>query len=342
VAGPYILDASMGEVNFRQMDKEAVLKRIYEMDDQKFKLIEHFYREKKCDYIFGVIMGTDRMPHLFYRYFDENHIRYEPHPKYSTALKEHYIFCDRKLGELRQKLEGNTALVVHSDHSVQRLDGRINLNEWLAQEGYLTLRSRPSSPTPLKNCQVDWSKTKAWATGYTGQLYLNMKGREARGTVNPADYHGLLDELGERLRALPGEKGQALDTETFKRVDIHSGPYSKYGPDLFIYFDQCRYNISEMMGYGAIYSYDTGKGADDGGHGRQGFFAMTGPGIPTIGAVKNMTLLDVAPTVLSLLGVPIPGDMEGQSLLQSSTDAAYSEEEEEEVRKRLQGLGYLG
>jgi len=129
VAGPYILDASMEGVNFRQMDKEAVLKRIYDMDEQKFKLIEYFYLKKKCDYIFGVIMGTDRMPHLFYRYFDEKHIRYEPHPKYGTALRDHYRFCDRKIGEMCQKLDGDTALVVHSDHSVQRLDGRINLNE---------------------------------------------------------------------------------------------------------------------------------------------------------------------------------------------------------------------
>jgi predicted AlkP superfamily phosphohydrolase/phosphomutase len=342
VAGPYILDASMEGVNFRQMDKEAVLKRIYDMDEQKFKLIEYFYLKKKCDYIFGVIMGTDRMPHLFYRYFDEKHIRYEPHPKYGTALRDHYRFCDRKIGEMRQKLDGDTALVVHSDHSVQRLDGRINLNEWLAQEGYLTLINRPSSTTPLRNCQVDWSKTKAWATGYTGQLYLNMKGREAQGLVDPGDYHDLLDELSEKLIALPGEKGQPLDTETFKRVDVHSGPSSKYGPDLFIYFDQCRYNISEMMGYGSIYSYDTGKGADDGGHGRQGFFVMAGPGIPAIGEVKNMTLLDVAPTIFSLIELPTPEDMEGRSLLQKGQEKAYSKEDEEEVRKRLQGLGYLG
>jgi predicted AlkP superfamily phosphohydrolase/phosphomutase len=257
-------------------------------------------------------------------------------------LRDHYRFCDRKLGELRQKLDGDTALVVHSDHSVQRLDGRINLNEWLAQEGYLTLINRPSSTTPLRNCQVDWSKTKAWATGYTGQLYLNMKGREAQGVVDPGDYHDLLDELSEKLIALPGEKGQPLDTETFKRVEIHSGPYSKYGPDLFIYFDQCRYNISEMVGYESLYSYDTGKGADDGGHGRSGFFAMAGPGIPATGEVKNMTLLDIAPTLLSLLGLPVPEDMEGQSLLQRERDRAYSAIDEEEVRKRLQGLGYLG
>ncbi len=342
VSGQYIIDASMEGVNFRQLDKDVVLKRIYQMDEQKFKLIEYFYLEKKCDYVFGVIMGTDRMPHLFYRYFDEKHVRYELHPQFSKALKEHYQFCDQKIGELRHKLDGDTVLIVHSDHSVQRLDGRINLNEWLAREGYLHLTARPSSPAPLKDCQVDWSRTKAWATGYTGQIYLNMKGREAQGVVAPSDYHATLDELSEKLKAIPGEKGQVLDTETFKRVDIHSGPCSKYGPDLFIYFDQCRYNISEMIGYDSLYSYDTGKGADDGGHGRAGFFAMSGPGVPAIGAVRNMNLLDIAPTVLSLLGLSVPKDMEGQTLLQKGKEAAYSAEDEEEVRKRLQGLGYLG
>jgi len=342
VGGQYIIDASMEGANFRQLDKEVVLQRIYEMDRQKFKLIEYFFREKRCDYIFGVIMGTDRMPHLFYRFFDEKHVRYEFHPRFSKVLKEHYQFCDQQIGELRKILDGDTVLLVHSDHSVQRLDGRINLNEWLIQEGYLKLISRPSEPAPLKDCQVDWPETVAWATGYTGQIYLNMRGRESQGRVEPSDYHTILEELSEKLKAIPGGNGQPLDTETFKRVEIHSGPYSKYGPDLFIYFDQCRYNISEMIGHDSLYSYDTAKGSDDGGHGREGFLAMVGPGIPAIGEVKNMTLLDLAPTILSLMGLPVREDMEGKVLLEKGGEVVYSEEDEEAVRKRLSGLGYLG
>jgi arylsulfatase A-like enzyme len=69
---------------------------------------------------------------------------------------------------------------------------------------------------------------------------------------------------------------------------------------------------------------------------------MAGPGIAAIGEVKNMTLLDVAPTIFSLIELPTPEDMEGRSLLQKGQEKAYSKEDEEEVRKRLQGLGYLG
>jgi arylsulfatase A-like enzyme len=69
---------------------------------------------------------------------------------------------------------------------------------------------------------------------------------------------------------------------------------------------------------------------------------MAGPGLPAVGEGKGISLLDVAPTVLSLLGVPIPTDMEGKALLLRKSDSAYSEEDEEEVKERLRGLGYLG
>ena len=314
VVGRYIIDASTRQENFRQMDKDRVLERIYAMDRQRFELVEYFVRNKGCDYVFAVIMGTDRMPHLFYRYFDKQHYRYTPDPKYENALKDHYRFCDEHLGEVRDLLDDDTVLIVHSDHSVQRLDGRINLNEWLIQEGYMKVRHRPKGLVPFREVVIDWPETKAWATGYTGQLYLNVKGREPMGMVEPQDYDSLLDELGDKLKSIPDRNGKKMKTEVFKRKDIHWGPYADFGPDLFIYFDECRWNISEMIGYDSIYSYDTSMGPDDGGHGPEGFFVMAGPGIPKLGEINDFSLVDVAPTVLRIMGLEVPEDMEGRVL----------------------------
>jgi len=343
LVGEYIIDASTANMNYREMDKDLVLERIYNMDAQRFKLLQHFLAERNCDYIFCVIMGTDRMPHLFYRYFDENHVRYDPDPRYMNALKDHYKFCDQSVGEVRSLLGPDTVLIVHSDHSVQRLDGRINLNEWLIQEGYLTLKERPAQLTPFARCQVDWAKTKAWATGYTGQLYLNMRGREPQGIVSPGDYHKLLDELIEKLTDIAAQDGKVLNNKIIKRVEIHSGPYARFGPDLFTIFDEYRYNISELVGYegGALYSYDTTKGADDGGHGPYGYFVMAGAGIPALGRLQGITLLDVAPTVMNLMGFDVPQDMEGKSLVQKAEGEVYSREDEAEIKARLAGLGYM-
>ena len=340
IIGQYIIDASTSDMNFRQMDKEVVLKRIYDMDKQRFELTKYFIKEKKCDFVFTVIMGTDRMPHLFYRYFDKNHRRYTPHPKYESALKNHYKFCDESIGEILNLVDDNTAMIVTSDHSVQRLDGRINLNEWLIKEGYMKLRKRPERPTSLMQVDIDWSQTKAWATGFTGQLYLNVKGRESQGIVDSQDYERLLGELAEKLKAITDEKGESLDTKVYRRKDIHSGEYAKFGPDLFVYFDNCYWNISELIGYDSIYSYDTPKGPDDGGHGPFGFFAMAGKGVPKRGKVSDADLLDIAPTVLHLFGVTIPQDMEGKVL--TKKESVYSKEDEDEIRERLSRLGYLG
>lgn len=340
IIGHYIIDASTSDMNFRQMDKEVVLKRIYDMDKQRFELTKYFIKEKKCDFVFTVIMGTDRMPHLFYRYFDKNHRRYTPHPEYKNSLKNHYEFCDKSIGEILNLVDEDTAVIVTSDHSVQRLDGRINLNEWLIKEGYMKLRKRPERLTSLTKADIDWTQTKAWATGFTGQLYLNVKGRESQGIVDFQDYERFLGELAEKLKAITDEKGKRLDTKVYRRKDIHSGEYAKFGPDLFVYFDNCYWNISELIGYDSIYSYDTPKGPDDGGHGPFGFFVMAGKGVPKKGEVSGADLLDIAPTVLHLFGVPIPQDMEGKVL--TKKERVYSKEDEDEIRERLSRLGYLG
>jgi predicted AlkP superfamily phosphohydrolase/phosphomutase len=341
IIGDYIIDASTSDTNFREMKKEDVLKRIYDMDNQRFELTKYFIKEKRCDFIFTVIMGTDRVPHLFYRYFDEDHKRYTHDTRYKHALKDHYRFCDQNLEEILNLIDESTVIIVVSDHSVQRLDGRINLNEWLIQEGYMRLKSRPKQLTPLSRADIDWSNTKAWATGFTGQIYLNVKGREPEGLVVPSDYEETLDELSERLIEITDEQGKKLETKVYKRKDIHSGEYSKFGPDLFIYFDNCRWNISELVGYDSIYSYDTPLGPDDAGHGPFGYFSAHGPGIPKLGEILEADLLDIAPMVLHLMGVPVPRDLEGTALSEKE-ERVYSDEDEKEVKQRLSKLGYFG
>ncbi|NIS63094.1 MAG: hypothetical protein GTO13_21080 [Proteobacteria bacterium] len=340
VIGEYIIDASTSDMNFRQIDKEEVAKRIYDMDKQRFELTKYFLFDKNCDFVFTVVMGTDRMPHLFYRYFDENHKNYTYHEKYKDALKNHYTFCDENIGEILDLGGDNTSIIVVSDHSVQRLDGRINLNEWLIKEGYMRLKKRPEGLTPLMQADIDWDRTRVWATGFTGQLYLNIKGREPQGMVDPNDYDKVLDELSEKIRDITDEEGNKLETQVFKRKEIHFGEYSRFGPDLFIYFDNCHWNISELIGYDSIYSYDTPKGPDDAGHGPYGFFAIYGPGVRKAGEVSGADLLDVAPTMLHLMGLPIPPDMEGKPLTKKKS--AYSEEDKKEVKERLTKIGYLG
>lgn len=338
LVGEYLLDASTSETNFRKMDRDEVLDRIYRMDKQRFDLTRHFLG-KGCDFVFTVIMGTDRMPHLYWRFMDSNHTRHVANSKFKNAIREHYKFCDAEIGKLIEFVDDETAVIVLSDHSVQRLDGRININDWLAEQGYFALKSTPDRPVPLKKADVDWENTIAYGTGYTGQLYLNLKGREAHGAVDPKDYDQVLDEIAAKIEAIPGPKGNKLQTKVIRRKDVYSGPHAQYAPDLFLFLDNLNWNVSEAIGHDSVYSYDTALGEDDGGHGSHGILAMAGAGVPKKGRLEELRLFDVAPTVLKLFDLPVPEDLDGKPLV--SEDDVYSEEDEDEIRKRLSALGYL-
>ena len=311
----YLFDASTRDQNFRVIPKDIVLERMYRMDEQKFTLLRHFIRQREYDYIMTVIMGTDRMPHLFYRYMDPNHVRYEPDHKYKDAIKNHYKFCDEWIGKLLEEKDDETNLLLTSDHSVHRLDGRININEWLVENEYLNLLEKPKEPTPFRNLRVKWEESIAWGTGYQGQIFLNVKGREEKGVVEPDEYDNMLDQLINDLKKIPDKDGKKLDTEIVKRKEVYHGPRAKFAPDLFTYFGKMHWAINEMVGYGSNYSYDTPLGQDDGIHGPEGFFMMAGPDIPQMGELKDLDLIDIAPTVLYLMGIKVPEEMEGRVLI---------------------------
>jgi len=337
--GEYIIDFPICEMTFGKVENEAVLQRTREMDRQRFVLTKYFI-EKGCDLVFSVITGTDTVGHLFYHYMDENHVRYNFHSEYRNAIKEHYVFCDREIGEILNLIDSRTSVVLLSDFGIQRLDGRINLNEWLIKQGYMKVKTIPERPTSVNQVDIDWSQTKVWAEGHIGELYLNVKGREPQGVVEPRNYINLLQELSEKLIDIRDEKGKKLCTKTFIRKDIHSGEYGQFGPDLFVYFDNCHWNISDYIGYNSIYSYELSDKPCYGSHATQGLLVLVGPEVLAEGEVFNVDILDVPPTVLTLMGVPVPEDFEGKPIVQKKKD--YSSKEEEEIKKRLSRLGYLG
>jgi len=97
IVGEYITDISTSGIDFEQVDKDKLLKRIHDMDRQRFDLIKHFIEDKGCDFILAVAQGTDKVARLFYRYFDENHPKYTPNTKYKDAIKNHCSYCPKQL-----------------------------------------------------------------------------------------------------------------------------------------------------------------------------------------------------------------------------------------------------
>lgn len=334
-SSPYVLDASLAD-DTREVDRDDLLARIREMDRQRFDIAGHLMTSRDWDLLFMVAMGTDRVGHYFMRFLDPEHGRHDQDPRYANAIRDHYRYCDERIGELVERAGADTVVMVVSDHGIQRLDGKVNLNQWLADHGYLHLEEPLDRPTALSKAPVDWQRTRAWARGWGGQIYLNIDGREPQGCVPPTAAEGLLEELETGLRGLTAADGRPLQVTPIRRRDVYSGAHAERCPDLFVQLDGLHYLTSDRVGYAHTVTPVSDLGADDASHAPAGFLAMAGPGVPAHGRFEALDILDVAPTVLSLLDVPAPDDVEGRPI--HVEDDVYSTEDEAELTSRLRTL----
>jgi predicted AlkP superfamily phosphohydrolase/phosphomutase len=195
------------------------------------------------------------------------------------------------------------------------MEGSFNINDWLVQAGYLVLKQKPSSAGRLKGMAVDWSKTRAWAWGgYYSRVFLNVKGREPDGTISLAAYEEERRRLRRLLEDLPDDRGRRMETRALVPQDIYTGPYVSDAPDLMVYFDDLYWRATEDVGHDSLYSFETEVGPDDAVHDYHGVCVLQAPGIAQAGNREGMEIKDVASTILNLLGVAVPSDMEGKVL----------------------------
>jgi predicted AlkP superfamily phosphohydrolase/phosphomutase len=216
---------------------------------------------------------------------------------------------------------------------MQRCDGHVFLNEWLLRNGYLCLRQPLDGPTPLARAPVDWRRTRAWARGYGGQVHLNLRGRDPEGCVEPDAADALRREIARGLAELP------VPVAAFPGDEVFDGPHAGRCPDLCLQFDGLRHLTADRLGVPEVVSPLGPGGADGGSHAPDGFLAMAGAGVPAAGRFDAMHLLDVAPTILDLLGLP-EVELDGRAIHRSAGDPdnPYSAGDELELTNRLRKL----
>jgi predicted AlkP superfamily phosphohydrolase/phosphomutase len=271
-------------------------------------------------------MGVDRMHHGMWSYMDHAHRRFEEGNKYEHSIREYYKLIDAQMAKMLSKIDDDTMVLVVSDHGGKKMDGGICVNEWLWRNGYLHLKDAPPEDkfdengkrvlTPFTKVEIDWSKTIAWgAGGYYGRVFLNVEGREPQGVVKREDYEKVRDELIERFKAIPGPDGNDIGTQVFKPQDIYK-KVRNVAPDLIVYWGNLDWRSVGSFGHGDIYTFENDTGPDDANHAQNGMFILYDPRQPDAGReVKGRQLMDVAPTILDLMGVKVPADMQGKRLL---------------------------
>ncbi len=229
-------------------------------------------------------------------------------------MLDYYKRLDAKIASLLRHADDDTAVLVVSDHGAKRIDGGICVNEWLRREGYLVLKEEPTEPTRLTPDMIDWPKTTAWGEGgYYCRLFMNVAGREPEGVVAPEDYERVRTELKEKLEALGDDEGRPIGTIAHRPEELYA-VRNGIVPDLMVYFGDLYWRSVGQVGTGTVHVFENDTGPDDANHAHEGLYILAGGGaVPGRGPERQ--IVDVAPTLLTLLGEPVPSEMEGRSLV---------------------------
>ena len=307
-----VLDGAPYEVdvhNFRTDNKAQLLADLYRMTDKRFKVLHHLL-QKPWDFGMVVEMGTDRIHHGFWAFMDPRHRNYVPGNPFENAIRDYYRHVDRLIGELLAQVGDDTLVMVVSDHGAKPMMGAFCINEWLIEQGLLVLKEYPEAQVPLEKCEVDWSRTKVWGSGgYYARMHFNVKGREPQGIIPRAEYNAFVDEMIQRLHATTDQHGRLLGTTAVAPARIYRQTVN-IPPDLMVYFGDLSWRALGSVGGGKVHTFENDTGPDDANHDWHGIFIINDPRRDLGGRrLDGLQLQQVAPTILTALGVPVPPTM---------------------------------
>lgn len=326
--------------------KNAILDCYRQLDDYIRQILDRVgddtYLVVMSDHGFG---PQEQYLHVNTWLWHEGYLRFKRNPL--TRLKE-MLFA-----------AGFTPLNVYELIRKLRQSGTVAKNLRQRKEGVRETINRVF----LSFRDVDWQQTRAYSVGNIGPIYVNLKGREPEGIVQSGqEYEDLLAELTDALLGLRDpNSGEQIVEQIYRREEIYQGPHVSEAPDLLFIPRDMKY-----IGYGLLqFSSNHWLAASDrcGGHRMDGLLMMRGPGIRPAHELATAQIIDLAPTILTMMGIPIPTDMDGQVLTDALSQEAQAEmkvryqetlrteiskvdslsaQEDDEILGRLRGLGYVG
>lgn len=199
---------------------------------------------------------------------------------------------------------------------------------------------------------IDWSLTKAYSTGNFGQIFINMRGREPGGIVEPGREYGELREfiIDELYKLKDPESGEKIIDQVYKREEIYSGAHLEQAPDLLLLSRDMKYITTRYFEFASNMLVAPPTRMTSGNHKMNGTLIMKGRNIKNGAKVQGANIIDIVPTILGIMGVPIPTDMDGkvltdvfeESFLAKNQIVYRGKDEEERIRKEISDLKALG
>lgn len=324
--------------------------------------------------------------------------------KFNDVLFQFYEKMDSIVADLIRGMGEDAITIIMSDHGAGPLKKKFYINRWLRQEGFLSLRKGTSSrgisinraplshllqktgasylslfiPSLFKRMRIpylkpytkhpsaliDWNKTKAFAnlTWPDEIIRINLQGREPLGAVPQKEYETVRSTIIERLLEVRDpETGEKIIDKAYRREEVYHGLYLEDAPDILVLTQNTSYVFNPALDDGVLFERPEDPRAP---HRMEGVFIMKGPGIKAGQVLSGLNITDIAPTVLYLMGKPIPETMDGRVILEAiheeffrthppkyykeegngslkEIDQEFSEEEKRKIEEGLRALGYM-
>jgi predicted AlkP superfamily phosphohydrolase/phosphomutase len=286
--------------------------------NERLAMYEYELSRFEAGVLFFYVSSTDQRSHMFWRLQDPKHPSYDEKLSrvYGDTIEKTYQQMDRLLEKTLSKVDRDTVLMVFSDHGFSPFYRAFHLNTWLKDHSYIRLKneSRQGQMEFFQN--VDWSGTKAYALGFNG-LYVNARGREARGVVSPKERKALLKEIATKLKHVADPMtGARPILNVYKTNECCHGPYQDDGPDLIVGYNR-GYRASWQTALGKIPKewFETNMRKWSGDH------CMAPDVVPGILLTNQKVrrtdgcLYDLTATILSAFGVSVPPGMRGATIM---------------------------
>ena len=345
-----------GSANFRRGREEEFADKLLKMARKRGDLVLSLLRDPDPRFMIVNFAASDRAQHFFWHTVGVEG---------QDWLGEIYSELDSILSGILNAIDDSTTLLLVSDHGFGPLHKVVGLGEWLRDEGLLKLRSRvprymlrkmgesvervggrrgldmtfnrvSKVRSALQTARIDawsldWSRTKAWFPPTEGGIRINVKGREPHGIVDGGrEYEELREHIIHGLESLTDvNTGVRVIEKVHRREEIYSGPYVVNAPDLVIE-PGAGYAVGKKSSPAGMNS--SGGLPMSGDHLRTGVFVGYGLDMKAGTSIESASVYDIAPTVLHLLGLPVPGQMDGRVLKDAFEQS--SEPAQREVTRR--------
>jgi len=319
--GPFFtkgLPADTSALDNDVLDEEEFLYQDGLVLDESRAMLDYELGRFESGALFTYISSTDQRQHMFWRLMDRKHPAYDDKlaRTFGDVIERTYRAADDILASAMDRAGRDTDILVLSDHGFNPFYRSFNLNTWLRKSGYLRLRNEfRAEDLDVAFAGTDWSRTKAYGLGLNG-LYLNLKGREGEGIVEPAEAEAFLREIAARLQEFrdPATGDQVVLRAHLSR-DIYSGPPNPAAPDIVLGFNR-GYRISWKSPLGSIPRDVLENNAHKWSGDHMGAAEIM-PGIVLASRpikAPSPALFDLTASILDVFGIETPKEMIGRTI----------------------------